>query len=89
MKVRKRGNTSECINKRSIIVETDYGYIKIVNLKSVWINRYLGAIRLMYEDDNYSYNYIYWGPQDSMKRYINMKEKLIDAYNRGDVIVQI
>ena len=75
--------------KRSIIVQTDYGHIEIVNLKEVWIGWYLGTCRLMYKDDIYKYNCIYWTDRDATQRYQKLKQKLLDAYNRGDYIVEL
>lgn len=76
--------------KHCITVQTDYGFIEIINLRRVWINSYLGAIKLMYQDDEYEYNCIYWSDSKSKKSYFQkLKQKLIEAYNRGDSIVEL
>ncbi len=73
-----------------ITVRTDYGHIEIVNLKDVWINCLLGTYNLMYQDDEYRYNCIYWSDRrSSIQRYKQLKEKLLDAYNRGDSVVEL
>ena len=74
--------------KRRINVSTDYGTIEIVNLKSVWVNRYFGTYRLMYEDDIYDYNCIYW-TNNPNHRFHKLKQKLLNAYNNGDAIVEL
>ncbi|MBE5821460.1 MAG: hypothetical protein E7311_02590 [Clostridiales bacterium] len=87
-RIKKKNNVIQN-SKPSIIVQTSYGTIEIVNLKSVWINYYLGTCRLMYQDDIYEYNCIYWTDTNAKERYIKLKQKLIDAYNRGDKIVEL
>lgn len=87
-KNKKKSNITS--NKPQIIVNTDYGPIEIVNLKSVWINYYLGTCRLMYQDDIYEYNCIYWSDKYGSKDYfLSLKKKLLEAYNRGDRIVEL
>ncbi len=73
---------------RTINVQTSYGSIEIVNLKRVWVNNYLGQYRLMYQDDNYNYNCIYWTPSPN-NNYAELKQKLIDAYNCGDIFIEL
>lgn len=77
--------------KRKINVSTDYGSIEIVNLKRVWINELLNTYRLMYEDDIYEYNCIYWSYIDPEKlSYFNeLKQKLINAYNNGLALIEL
>ena len=75
--------------KRKITVSTDYGHIEIVNLKRVWINNYL-RYSLMYSDDKYEYNCIYWsGNRKQVPYFSKLKDKLIKAYNNGDAIVEL
>lgn len=75
-------------NRRTINVQTDYGSLEIVNLKRVWINEYLGTYRLMYSDDVYEYNSIYW--TDTPRHNLHhLKKRLIEAYNNGDAFVEL
>ena len=70
--------------KHSITVQTDYDSFEIINLKSVWVNRYFGTYRLMYQDEIYEYNCIYWSDKPSFRDYYSdLKEKLLNAYNKG------
>lgn len=82
---RRKKNAQE--SKHRITVQTDYGSLEIVNLKSVWINWFLGNCRLMYEDENYNFNCIYWSNLDNTLQYQALKEKLLTAYNNGDSVV--
>lgn len=74
--------------KRRITVSTSYGSIEIVNLKRVWVNKYLDTYRLMYQDDEYEYNCIYWNCNPN-HNFHQLKEKLLKAYNNGDAIVEL
>ena len=76
--------------KHSITVQTDYGSFEIINLKRVWINKYFGTYRLMYQDDIYEYNCIYWSNSaSSQKHYSDLKEKLLNAYNKGNLFIEL
>ncbi len=76
--------------KRKINVSTDYGSIEIVNLKRVWVNKFLHTYRLMYEDDIYEYNCIYWSDNPEKIPYFNeLKQKLINAYNDGIALIEL
>lgn len=74
--------------KRRIRVITDYDSFEIVNLKRVWVNRFAGRYSLMYQDDKYEYNCIYWNcnPNHNFHR---LKEKLWEAYNNGNAVVEL
>ena len=75
--------------KRVITVSTSYGSLEIVNLKRVWINYFFGY-KLMYSDDIYEYNCIYWcNDAKKLPRFRELKAKLLQAYNNGDRIVEL
>jgi len=77
-------------NEQRIIIKTNYGSIEIVGLKEIWANCFLGTYRLMYQDSIYKYNCIYWSDsRSSINRYLEYKNKIVDAYNRGDKIVEL
>lgn len=73
---------------RVLNIQTDYGSIEVVNLKNVWVNEYLGTYRLMYSDDIYEYNCIYWTDKPNHNFY-KYKNKIIAAYNNGDSFVEV
>lgn len=72
---------------RIVYLNTNYGTVKIVNLSSVWVNKFLGEWRLMYSDDVYKYNCIYWSYHP--RHLLSLKEKLLKAYNNGDTIIEL
>lgn len=75
--------------KRVITVSTSYGSLEIVNLKRVWINSFLGY-SLMYSDDIYEYNCIYTSNnRNKIPHFRELKAKLLEAYNKGDRIVEL
>lgn len=77
---------------RTITVQTNYGSLKITNLKRVWCNEYLGTYRLMYSDDEYNYNCIYWSdmPCNEFMHFCKVcKDRLIEAYNNGDSFIEL
>ncbi len=79
-------------NKRQIVVQTDYGHITIIDLKEVYAgSNKLGQAGLAYQDAQYEYNTIYWtyDSPEARKRYQTLKSKLLEAYNRGDAIVEL
>lgn len=61
--------------KRIIYVKTTYGTLEIINLKNVWVNNFLGQWHLMYQDDIYEYNCIYWN-MDNPYNLKNIKKNL-------------
>lgn len=76
--------------RRIITVETDSETLEIVNLKKVWIAKYLDIYELVYSDDIYEYNVIYWWKRASRTSYYRqLKNKLIEAYNNGDSFVEL
>ena len=86
----KHQNKEPQEKKQRIIVNTDYGSIEIVDLRRIWVNEFLGTYRLMYMDSIYEYNCIYWSDsRNSINRYLEYKRKIMEAYNRGDKIVEI
>lgn len=86
----KKRRTQE--NRRQIVVQTDYGHITIIDLKEVYAgsNR-IGQCGLAYQDSQYKYNTIYWSDDSAAQRerYKLLKRKLLEAYNRGDAIVEL
>ena len=77
------------VPKRRIVVSTSYGHLEIVNLKRVWVNNFMGY-KLMYSDDIYEYNCIYWSNnRRAIDGYLELKDKLINAYNNGDTFVEL
>ena len=73
---------------RVLNIQTKYGNVEIVNLKRIWINEWFGTHRLMYSDDNYEYNCIYWTDSPN-HNYQSYKNKIIEAYNNGDSFIEI
>ncbi|MBQ2917516.1 MAG: hypothetical protein IJE59_05100 [Clostridia bacterium] len=64
-------------------------FIEIVNLNRVWVNNYniYGKWALMYSDDRYQYNTIYYSSNKSLM--FSLKEKLVKAYANGDYSVRL
>ena len=87
---RSRSKADGIESKHKMTIKTDYGSLEVVNLKKVWVKEILGMYKLMYEDAKYEYCCIYWSDSSSsVKRYEDYKRKIIEAYNRGDKIVEI
>ena len=87
---RKEVVAKEVAELPKIIVNTSYGSLEIVDLKRIWVNEYFGTYGLMYQDSIYKYNCIYWSDYKSqIQVYEKMREKILDAYNRGDRIVEV
>ncbi len=79
-------------SRHQIVVQTDYGHITIIDLKVVCAgsNR-LGQAGLAYQDAQYKYKTIYWSDDsaEARQRYQSLKDKLLEAYNKGDAIVKL
>lgn len=90
MFLNKNRRTEKKAQKPDMVIVTDYEDLEIIGLKDVWVNEFLGSYRLMYQDSVYEYNVIYWScSKSSVPRYREMANKILNAYNRGDKIVEI
>ena len=74
--------------RRMITVQTSYGSVEIVNLKRIWVCEYLGTYRLMYTDETYEYNTIYW-TNTKNHNYHELKDEILEAYNNGDAFIEL
>lgn len=64
-------------------------FIEIVNLDRVWVNNHniYGRWALMYSDDKYKFNTIYYSKDKDLM--FSLKEKLVKAYANGDYSVRL